>query len=256
MKFNLTLFSVVMTLALLMSACAASPTDNAPDLKGTSWVLAQVQGKDIVPGSLPTISFEDGRVSGNASCNSFGGDYTQKGGKLTFGMMMSTMMACLDNGVMEQEQAYLAALNNVTSFKIVDGQLHLLDGDGNTVLHFSAQDSSFEGKDWELVSYNNLQGIYSLIADTHITATFADGKVNGSAGCNTYFADYTLDGDKVTFGPAGSTRMFCGEPEGLMQQETDFLAALGNVTSYRIQGNQLTFYDAEGRIALEFVPAN
>ena len=64
----------------------------------------------------------------------------------------------------------------------------------------------------------------------------------GSAGCNQYNAGYTLgpDAGAISISPAASTRMFCSEPAGVMEQEAEFLAALQSAARYRIEGAQLT----------------
>ena len=136
LKQTLTISTLLLFLtALLLSACTA--TSSSPNLKNTSWNLTQINGQPIVPNSTPTLAFDSERASGSGSCNSFGGDYTLKGNKLTFGPLMSTMMACLDNGIMDQEFAYLAALQTTASYEVKDGNLLLLDAQGKVMAEFS-----------------------------------------------------------------------------------------------------------------------
>jgi heat shock protein HslJ len=106
-----------------------------------------------------------------------------------------------------------------------------------------------------VTGYNNGKGgVVSILADTEITATFnADGQVNGKAGCNNYFADYSVDGTEITVGPAGVTRKFCAAPEGIMDQEAEFLAALASAGSYEIQGDRLDLYRDDGARAMTLV---
>ena len=62
---------------------------------------------------------------------------------------------------------------------------------------------------------------------TQITANFGeDGQLTGSAGCNDYFGPYETDGQKISMGPFGTGRTACSEPEGIMEQESQYLAAL------------------------------
>lgn len=91
----------------------------------------------MVENTLPTLSFgADGRASGDGSCNHFGGTYEAKDGKLTFGALSSTMMACLEPGVMEQETAYLNALTRVVRYHISGNRLTLFDADGLVIAEF------------------------------------------------------------------------------------------------------------------------
>lgn len=97
---------------------------------------------------------------------------------------------------------------------------------------------------WKLDGYLNSAGV---LAGTEITAVFGeDGRVAGSAGCNNYTASYAVEGNAITFGPAATTRMMCNEPQGIMEQESAYLAALASATAFQIAGNQLTLTNADG----------
>ena len=58
--------------------------------------------------------------------------------------------------------------------------------------------------------------------------------MTGNAGCNSYFASYQLNGDKLTISNAGSTLMACLAP-GVMVQEAAYLEALQKAASYQIK---------------------
>ena len=45
-----------------------------------------------------------------------------------------------------------------------------------------------------------------------------DGGAGGNSGCNSWFGDYTLEGDSLTFGPLGSTMMACPGPAMAVEQ--------------------------------------
>ena len=77
-----------------------------------------------------------------------------------------------------------------------------------------------------------------------------DGNVQGSAGCNQYFGPYTVNGDAITVGLLGTTRAYCPEPEGKMQQEAQFLAALQSAASFTIQNGTLDIRMTDGAIAV------
>ena len=126
-------FKTLFVLSLLMLVLTAC-TGKSAALEGTSWQLVDFAGKPLVPGHNPTMSFQEGRIGGNSSCNTYGGDYTLKGEKIEFGMMMSTMMACAENDAMTQEQEYLALLGEVESWALQDGQLFLHSAAGDTLV--------------------------------------------------------------------------------------------------------------------------
>ena len=108
-----------------------------------------------------------------------------------------------------------------------------------------------EGVTWQLESYLNAQGeMSSVLPETTITAVFEDGNVSGSAGCNNYFASYSVDGSSLTVQQGGSTMMACPEP--IMQQEADYLSVLATAASYQIVDGMLEIANAEGATILVF----
>jgi heat shock protein HslJ len=82
----------------------------------------------------------------------------------------------------------------------------------------------------------------------------ASGRLAGRAGCNQYSASFTLSGkDALKVSAAIATRMFCGEPSGIMEQEAAFLKALEAVSRYRIEGEKLHLSDDAGAHELIFM---
>ena len=64
-----------------------------------------------------------------------------------------------------------------------------------------------------------------------------------------------VDGENIQIGPAATTRMACSEPEGVMEQEAQYLAALETAATYRIDGPNMEMRTAEGSIAATFIEA-
>ena len=99
----------------------------------------------VVAGTTLTATFDEAAlsVSGNGGCNSFSGSLVPQGGFFTVGPIASTMMACTAAGVMEQEAAFLAALQGTTGYRwtqqtvnnanvITSGQLTYTLADGTS----------------------------------------------------------------------------------------------------------------------------
>lgn len=97
--------------------------------------VTNIGGEPVVAGSEPSIAFElDGSLNGNASCNRFFGSYTLTGEGLTISNPGSTMMAC-EEALMQQEQRFFIALEAVRRFEsTADGQLRLIGDDGRAVV--------------------------------------------------------------------------------------------------------------------------
>jgi heat shock protein HslJ len=95
--------------------------------------------------------------------------------------------------------------------------------------------------------FRQRDAVSSPLPDTEVTAVFGeDGTLTGSAGCNTYRATYEADRGTITIGEPAATRKACAEPEGVMEQEQAYLAALPQATSYRVEGSSLSLLTAEG----------
>lgn len=206
----------------------------------------------VIEETSPDIHFEDGQVSGDGSCNRFFGPYeTSGGGDLGFGELASTMMACLE-AVMDQEQAFLLALDSVDAYSIAGTSLEMRSG-GEVMLLFQAIPTSLANTAWRLLELNNgNEAVVSVVADTEITAAFTeDGTMAGSSGCNSYRATWSADRSSVEIGPPMGTRQTC-PGEGIMEQEARYLEILGQVATYRIDATTLDLFDETGARLLSF----
>ncbi len=104
-------------------------------LAGTAWQLVSLDEAGLVEGSTVTLAFDDaGGLSGSGGCNSYSASYTSDGETLSIGPVVSTKMACMDAGVMEQEAAFFAALSQAVSYTVVDDQLIVTYGTGQTMM--------------------------------------------------------------------------------------------------------------------------
>jgi heat shock protein HslJ len=267
---------VVTPISLLLSACVPItpvPEQEAPAteatavpggegdalmLEGVDWQLTEYLAQDgalAAPVAAATITFQDEQSGGNAGCNRFSAGYSVEGQQLTFDQAVSTMMACAEP-IMAQEQAFFANLGLAASYEIVENQLNIFNAEGDTLLSFEPQvAASLTGVVWQATNYNNgKEAVVTVLEDTEITANFGeDGTVSGSAGCNNYSGTYTVDGDQISIGPLAMTRMACVEPAGVMEQETAYVMALETAAVYAIQGDVLELRTAEGALAARYV---
>ena len=108
----------------LLTACLGGGSGIESNLKDKTWVLTAYNGIQPIEGRIPTIQFDDSQVSGNASCNHYGGSYQVKGDQIRFDNLFNTEMACAEpEGVMEQERIYLELLRSANRFEVQDGML-------------------------------------------------------------------------------------------------------------------------------------
>jgi heat shock protein HslJ len=267
-RLVLGLISIALALGFVSggSAYAEEPpvpsgADPAAMLVGKRWMLQQIVGADgsvtpVIPGTEIIAEFRDGRVMGSAGCNSYGGAYSvREGVAISISDTFSTLMACLRPGLMEQESAYLTALRSVSSFEVTADTLTLRAGDGAMLRFVPQPQTPLEGTDWVAIGYNTGRGsVSSLAIGSPITARFESGNLTGSSGCNMYSARYTVDGNRLIIGDLTSTRRACAAP-GVMEQEAAYLAALGTVRAYRMQGTGLILQTSDGATAATFTVA-
>ncbi len=208
----------------------------------------------VEQGTVITAVFSsDGAVSGSSGCNNYFGSFTadDQGNMTIEGPLGSTMMAC-ETG-MEQEAAYLAALQTVTGYAVnEEGRLELTYDTGEPLdqaLVFGVAETPLVGTTWSLVSMGDPEAPVAVVPGTAVTASFASdteggmsGTVAGSATCNNYNTSWMTDADgAISFGPVATTMMLC--PLG-GDQEPMFLAALESAQTYEIVGSQLNItYD-------------
>lgn len=247
--------AAILALTSLLAACTAMPpAPDQPGLNGTVWVLSALPGQSLLPDATVTARFEGARVQGTDGCNRYSAPYTETGSTLQVGPRgASTQMAC-PPAVMKQAEAFMGALTRASTYRVADGRLQLLAADGTALATLAPQPQSLSGTSWRVTGYNNgKQAVVSVLAGAEITAAFSeDGKLSGSAGCNTYNTSFTTDGSSIQIGPAATTRMMCQTPEGVIEQEAAYLSAIQTAASYQLQGNSLTLKDADGSTLAQY----
>jgi heat shock protein HslJ len=127
-------------------------------------------------------------------------------------------------------------------------QLRFVEVVSKTLVSSPLKDSK-----WILTSFTNAAGeLEDVMSGTQVTLEFTDGKLSGNAGCNSYFGDYRADTHNLAVGSIASTEMFCTNPEGVMEQESEYLRRLLSAVSYTIDGENLTIANADGEAVLIF----
>lgn len=105
------------------------------------WEVIKLNDKDLVKGSHLQLTLgKKGELKGFSGCNHFGGHYDLKGEAITIkGPMAVTKMACVQEGMMEQENEFLKILQSVTYAKIFDGKDLVLSNDNGQSITLGAK---------------------------------------------------------------------------------------------------------------------
>lgn len=126
-----------------LTACAPlmERLSGGSQLENTQWQLESLGPKGaetpVVAGSTVTLSFEaGGQAGGSGGCNSYGGNYKVKGATLSFDEVVSTLMACADETIMQQEAQYYEALRTTGEFQVSGDRLSIEYNGGESALHF------------------------------------------------------------------------------------------------------------------------
>ena len=145
----------LLLITLVISACAPAQVETEPaatptvpsqagggDLTDTHWELVSFGEGDtttpVIAGSKVTLDFsQDGQAGGSGGCNSYGGKYEAQDGNLSISEVVSTLMACVDEQITEQEGRYLKALQAAETYEISGESLTIWYTDGT--LNFIAQ---------------------------------------------------------------------------------------------------------------------
>ena len=259
MQPRLILIVLTIIVSLMLSGCATTDSPSqANALNSTSWVLSALHGQPSPPSKPVTMHFEQGGIHGSDGCNRYGSSYTATGSKFNAGEnIVSTKIACPEP-VMRQAEAFQSVLTVARGYKMDAQQLTLLGTNGETLATFTAQSSSLVGTSWHVTGYNNgKQAVVSVIIGSELTADFKeDGRLGGSAGCNGYAATFTSSGKSIKISQAATTRKMCEQPEGLMEQEAQYLKALSTAATYRLDGNRLELRTTAGALAVTLSSAD
>jgi len=248
---------------LTLTACASSSSGPSAggDLTGVTWVLDAASMTTLSHGAPADarvdLIFEGSQVSGRAACNGYSGGFEAdaEAGTLSFDNLAQTQMAC-EQGLMDLESAYLAALGDVTDYQVSGEQRGLVLTGGDVALTFRAEQPAaplrLENMTWTLttVAAPGTQAVSSTVAGTTVTLALDAGSASGSGGCNNYHASYETSASTLSFGPVASTKKMC--EQSVADQEHAFITGLEATASYAVQGDQLTLLDADGRLLLGF----
>lgn len=117
-------------------------------LTGTPWKLMDLHDVPALApseGSPPQLHFDavEGRLSGSSGCNQLSATYLREGDRFRLtGPPLLTRRACLETGIMEQEQEFVSMLEEARGLLIWGEVLTVIDADQNPIAHFVAMTES------------------------------------------------------------------------------------------------------------------
>ena len=158
---------------------------------------------------------------------------------------------CDDEQLDQQQETYLTVLVTANRYEFDGANISLFADDRQLMTLEPLEPVPFEGTTW---NYRFFQGEMpqwqQVIPGTEITAVFDGDTISGSAGCNDYTGTVTRNGDELSIGELATTRKMCAEPEGIMDQEERYLAALQTVVSIRESARSIELFDVDKPVML------
>jgi len=124
-------------IALVMLQGQEMARQNLPgggaSITGMQWRPVSINSEPVADNSSMFVLFAvDGSITGNGGCNKFFGSLQTTDGGISVGELGATRMACPAE-IMDQEMAFMQALQNVANFELGEGSLQLMSAD-NVVL--------------------------------------------------------------------------------------------------------------------------
>lgn len=112
----------------------------------------------------------------------------------------------------------------------------------------SSAPGSLEGK-WQLVDGSHDEAPLPTVNGRRVTLEIDGDEVRGNSGCNIYGGTLVRDGDSIRFDALTMTEMGC--PDGAMNLESAYVAALADVRRVEATQPRLILAGSNSRLAFE-----
>jgi heat shock protein HslJ len=250
---------ILLILPLLLSACAGQSTEEPSASILGDWKLIQYGPVNAPIAAVEDVGAgltfnEDGTITGSSGCNGLGGDYTVEGDQITFGEFVSTLMACEDP-IMVQEDVAHQVMTGTASYEM-EGDTLTITNNENALVFRRGSYATAEPEDfasllgaWKLTSFGSGGTLTSALPDVQAGLTFnEDGTITGTSGCNEFGGNYHVEGNRIIFSEVVSTLILCDAP--VMEQEEVVQQVLMETATYQIEGNAMTITKEDRALVL------
>lgn len=245
----------LVTLLLLLTSCGTvdGQGGSEPELEGRTFLSTGVteDGADrpLVEGSQVRLSFESGRLSAQAGCNTMSGGYRTDGGRLVVEQLGMTQMGCPED---------LMAQDTWLSGLLEDGPSVATDGDelvltsGSTVVtlldrEVADPDRPLTGTVWSVESLISDDAVSSTPSGAEASLTFReDGTLEVDAGCNHGSGTWSQEEGTLIVGPVALTRMACQGARAELEAAVTEVLGSGEL-QVQIQADRLTLTGEDGK---------
>ncbi len=222
------------------------------DILNKTWYLESMtlagKSEHLFPA---TLVVGEQKITGKGGCNNFFGKYELVDDKITISKIGATRMYCQEASKFETK--YLRALESVTSYAKKENRLTLSWAGGELIFSsnpLETTDQDTEGTihdiKWQLKAID-MRGVARDVRKTKagISLLVGKNKVSGNGGCNDYFGQLRMEGNRFIVSDIGATEMYCDDSS---KQEMTYLRLLEKVTTFRLAGDQLILSFPDGTL--------
>jgi heat shock protein HslJ len=213
-------------LLAVSAGCTSAPVSD-DRLNGTSWEISD----SLFP---KTLVFENSSAaSGFGGMNHYRTEYTASGDSLTFGTV-SVDTVPVPESLLQDEAHYFASLEAVAYFQLREGELVMMDKDGNLLLHFDKS-----GK------YADLSETQWMVTGFPAAALPVTGEITLDFGQDGIFDGFIrTDGYYCGFYSSGGSSLILGNITGA-DSGNIYYEQLEKVRKYSAEDGVLTLSDAD-----------
>lgn len=214
-------------------------------------ILTKMNG-NAVEGTSVYITIDEGNtvISGKSGCNNLNINFTQKSKScIKTGSGMVTMMVCSE-AEMKLERAFLETIQNRKfRVKTKGDKVMFKNWWGKTLLEFEIQTTETA---WNYIAKNNwkllmLHNIGQDYGDAAIKFDLKEHRVTGNTGCNSFFGNFNVEGEYITFNQMGATKKYCDTETN--KTESKVLSILSDKKlRYDVADQTLNLYDGDRMI--------
>ncbi len=212
-------------------------SEKTPVKEQNKYTITQLGDTTDLPKNIWLV-FNEKSIAMNLGCNTLQYGYSLKGTQIKLKPGISTLMMCNED-VMKIENLASSLMEKGNNIEITNNEIVLKENENIILI----------AKKSENVDANAIVGTYTItdlkgrqLEKSTLTIIFEEGsdRVNGFAGCNNYFGNYTLNENQIKFGAIGSSKKYCGSEIGLT--ENNMLTALSESNRIEITDEGLTFF--------------
>jgi heat shock protein HslJ len=250
--------AVPLILVLAVAGCASasgspSPSASAPIDPTGPWALrdgsVDRQPIPMVDGYPITLEVSGSKLTGVAACNDYGATLTVRDGRIDIVELAATAKACVEEGVMDSEAAYVRALEAVDAIGMDGAELIL--GGPDVSLRFARLEppptAAMTGTTWLLEALVD-GDVASTVAGQPATLLLTDdGQLTGSSGCRDFDGTWVARGDRILTTRFEVAAADC--PPALAAQDAQVINVIGDAFTPTIDGGVMTL-SAPGGSAL------